>query len=455
MLYRMDFEDTIVAMATPFGESALAVIRLSGPAVPEIIKSVFQKTLIIRKATFAPYISVDQEVLDEVVATYYQAPASYTGQALLELSCHGSPFVARRIIDDCLKRGCRSAEPGEFTQRSFKNGKMDLSQAEAVIELIHARSESARKVALNQVGGLVSRTVSELTDSLLLALAQLEAYIDFPEEDLPPEDSKGPLQQIVRLGDRLESLANTSKYRALFTEGIRTVFVGAPNAGKSSLLNAFVGEERALVSEIEGTTRDYIREGFNLGPFTIQILDTAGLREDSIDQVEQMGIERTLEQIALADCILWVIDGEAPSLNLPDKVHSKMEEVFSYVLINKEDSNAVRVVDVADLKVPVFRVSAKTGSGLPEFLQSWQEDLEERLPDYGSESVIVSARHEAALRESARCLMEARTKLLNDAPVELAVSDLREAMDALGKIVGKIDNERMLDHLFSHFCIGK
>ncbi|MGB0371493.1 MAG: tRNA uridine-5-carboxymethylaminomethyl(34) synthesis GTPase MnmE [Opitutales bacterium] len=451
----MDFEDTIVAVATPYGESALAVIRLSGPLVSELAESAFCKTLQARKATYTSYRDLGGEAVDDVVATYFKGPASYTGQDLLEISCHGSPFVTRRIIDDCLARGCRSAEPGEFTQRSFRNGKMDLSQAEAVIELIHAQSESARKIALSQVGGLVSRTVSELTDSLLLALAQLEAYIDFPEEDLPDEDSSGPLQMLGRLSDKLEALADTSKYRALFTEGIKTVFVGAPNAGKSSLLNAFIGENRALVSEVAGTTRDYIREQFNLGPFGIQILDTAGLRDGAQDKIEQMGIERTIEQVERADCILWVVDGESPSLQIPDEVKRKMGDAFTYVLVNKGDSEYLKPVESDELPYPSFIVSAKSGDGISEFQSKWLADLEARLPDYGSESVIVSARHEAALRESIHCLDAAKQKLLDDAPVELAVSDIREAMEALGKIVGKIDNERMLDQLFNHFCIGK
>lgn len=452
---RMDLTDTIVAVATPFGESALAVIRLSGPDVPALCEAAFGRTLKPRLATHAHYCDLSGERVDEVVATYFRAPASYTGQHLLEISCHGSPFITRRIVDDCIARGCRAAEPGEFTQRSFRNGKMDLSQAEAVIELIHAKSEAARKVALRQVGGQVSKTVSELTDTLLLALAQLEAYIDFPEEDLPPEDPRGPIQQIKKLSAELKRLAGTSRYRSLFTEGIKTVFVGAPNAGKSSLLNAFIGEDRALVSDIAGTTRDYIREQFNLGPFSIQILDTAGLRDQASDKIEEMGIERTLQQIDQADSILWVIDGENPDWELPLEVAKRADEAFTYLLVSKGDKVSGVNVPCELAKFACYTVSAVSGEGIPEFQNAWLADLEKRLPDLSSESVIVSARHEEALSASARLLDASLMKLEMDDPVELAVSDLREAMEALGKIVGKIDNERMLVHLFSHFCIGK
>ena len=452
---RMDLTDTIVAVATPFGESALAVIRLSGPDVPALCESVFGRALKLRQAAHGHYRDLSGESVDEVLATYFKAPASYTGQDLLEISCHGSPFIARRILDDCLARGCRAAEPGEFTQRSFRNGKMDLSQAEAVIELIHARSEAARKVALRQVGGQVSKTVSGLTDRLLLALAQLEAYIDFPEEDLPPKDPAGPIQQIKKLSAELKRLAGTSRYRSLFTEGIKTVFVGAPNAGKSSLLNAFIGEDRVLVSDVAGTTRDYIREQFNLGPIAIQIVDTAGLREKAGDVVEEMGIERTLQQAGEADCVLWVVDAEDPDWNLPDSAKQRVGEAFTYLLVNKQDSASGVAIPETFKSVPVFYVSAKTGEGIQAFQDAWLSDLEARLPDLSSESVIVSARHEEALLTSAIHLDASLLKLDMDEPVELAVSDLREAMEALGKIVGKIDNERMLDRLFSHFCIGK
>ncbi|MCH2154840.1 MAG: tRNA uridine-5-carboxymethylaminomethyl(34) synthesis GTPase MnmE [Opitutales bacterium] len=433
------------------------MVRLTGPSVFEIASGSLGWTERrgVRKNVYASYQDVENEVLDDVVYSAYGGPASYTGQDMLEISCHGSPFIARKILDDCVARGCRLAEPGEFTQRAFHFGKMDLSQAEAVIELIHARSEAARKVALRQVGGGVTRLVSELTEELLGILAHLEAYIDFPEEDLPTEDTAAPPARIVSLREKVGTLSKTSRYRSLFTEGIQTAFVGSPNAGKSSLLNAFLGEERALVSDIAGTTRDYIREQFNLGPFNIQILDTAGLRDQSNDTIEEMGMRRTIEQASRADCILWVIDGDRPDWSLPDQHPDIFSSQFCYALINKADLETPVVPEGIQQSFKLFSVSAVSGAGLDTFQAAWLNDLESSLPDLSSQSVIVSARHSEALDTASVSLTAAHAKLLNQEPTELAVSDLREALEAFGRIIGEVDNERMLDQLFKTFCIGK
>jgi tRNA modification GTPase len=446
--------DTIVAPATAAGEAALAVVRVSGPMVPELVQSVFKKPSSARKVSLGSYTAQDGHILDSLVYVVYANGKSYTGEDLLELNPHGNPWLVRKILDDLLERGCRLAEPGEFTRRAFLNGKLDLSQAEAVAQVIQARSDRALGAARRQLSGSVGKTVNRLVDSLLHITASLEAYIDFPEEDLPDEDSSGPAQSLRDLIKEMDHLIATRKFSSLLHDGVKCVILGEPNVGKSSLLNALTGEDRVIVSAEPGTTRDYVEERIHIGPYLLRIIDTAGLHE-AASSIEEQGINRSLEQIESADLLLVVLDSTRPAPTLPDSVLNALQDHQTLVVENKIDLDLS--ADHANFApaCPHVRISASTHMGLDELRSMIRTSLEEGLLIPDESAVIVSARHAAALEVAKQALRICLDKLRQSAPVELAAADLREAIDAMGEITGKIDNEAMLDRLFNQFCIGK
>lgn len=466
--------DTIVALATPAGASAIAVLRVSGPLVAEFSHTLFSVALKPRQTRTVRYRDLARNAfLDTVVAVCFEAPASYTGEDVLEISCHGNPFIARRLIDDLCARGCRLAQPGEFTQRAFLGGKLDLSQAEAVMDVIRARSDRALAAAQQQLEGSLGRHLSRLSGELLDALARVEAYIDFPDEDLPAEDRsivRGAVESVLEGTRRLLA---TQRYGEILRAGIRTVIVGAPNAGKSSLLNRMVGYERAIVSPEPGTTRDFIEENIHAGAHLVRLIDTAGLNP-SPGEIERMGMEKTHERMKVADLVLWVIDLSAPIPPLPRDIVAAMATATILVVGNKADlvsperaANALSpdALETAGFsgssasRAKIFAVSAQTGEGVAALMSAIEATAEQFLGHMGDEVIAVNARHAQALERAGTSLEAALGLLRPDAqppsPPELVASDLREALEALGEIQGKFDNERMLDRLFATFCIGK
>jgi tRNA modification GTPase len=446
--------DTIVAPATAAGEAALAVVRVSGPMVPELVQSIFKKPPLPRQVTLGSYTDTGGKVLDSLVYVAYANGKSYTGEDLLELNPHGNPWLVRKILDDLLQRGCRLAEPGEFTRRAFLNGKLDLSQAEAVAQVIQARSDRALEAARRQLSGSVGKTVNRLVDSLLHITASLEAYIDFPEEDLPDEDRSGPAQSLRNLIAEMDHLIATRKFSSLLHDGVKCVILGEPNVGKSSLLNALTGEDRVIVSAEPGTTRDYVEERIHIGPYLLRIIDTAGLHE-AASSIEEQGINRSLEQIQSADLLLVVLDSTRPAPTLPDPARQALQDHQALVVENKIDLDSS--ADHANFApaCPHVRISASTHKGLEDLRSTIRTSLEEGLLIPDESAVIVSARHATALEVAKQALRICLDKLRQQAPVELAAADLREAIEAMGAITGKIDNEDMLDRLFNQFCIGK
>lgn len=449
--------DTIAALSTPVGTSAIAVVRASGPLCAEIFQSLFGKSPKPRVAHHGDYrvASGSGEVIDDVVAIYFAGPHSYSGEDTLEISCHGNPFIAQRILEDLLQRGCRAAEPGEFTRRAFTHGRLDLTQAEAVIDLIHARSERALAAANQQLRGSLGRHLSGLTEELLGALARIEAYIDFPDEDLPPEDRSIVIEAIEQIGRGTERLLATRHYGALLRDGIKTVILGEPNAGKSSLLNRLVGSDRALVSAEPGTTRDFIEERITIGPHCIRLIDTAGLNPTPAP-LEKLGIEKTVERAAEADLFLLVFDSSRPVPSLPASIQERLRAENTIVVFNKSDLAAPGATPPPGLPSPtVVAVSALTGAGLEDLVRAVVEKAEAFGLNQGDEVVAINARHADALARARACLAAGLDKLRTHGAVELLASDLRGALDAYGEVGGRIDNERMLDHLFATFCIGK
>tara|TARA_B110000196_G_scaffold318632_1_gene334485 strand:+ start:13823 stop:15184 length:1362 start_codon:yes stop_codon:yes gene_type:complete len=453
----MPATDTIVALSTPAGESAIAVIRLSGPACSDLSAQILGRELALtpRYAHFGTYHDVAGAIIDDCVFTYFELGKSFTGEAMLEISPHGNPLIVQKILADLMSRGCRSAEPGEFTRTAFLNGKMDLSQAEAVSDLIRARSDRSIEVAQRQLHGSVGRKMSELTDRLLSVMAHLEAYIDFPEEDLPSEDQVGPASELRKLINEVLELINTQRYTSLLHEGVKTLIIGEPNVGKSSLINALTGSDRSIVSDIPGTTRDYISAFLMVGPWRIEILDTAGLHEAG-DAIEQIGINHTIEQAETADFFLLMLDSASPSPALPESLLARMTPKNTIVIENKIDlPNASEHHDFM-AEFQHARLSLQAGEGLQPFRELWIDSIESAIQQpNATDGVVVNARHANALGEACDSLELAAQKMKDDDLSELIASDLRAAVESIGKVVGKVDNDRMLDSLFKQFCIGK
>ncbi len=446
--------DTIVAPGTPFGESALAVVRASGPGVPDLARALFGRLSPARRAVHAEYRDRNGRFIDDLVHCYHRKPASYTGEDVLELFPHGNPLIVRKILDDLIARGCRPAGPGEFTRRAFLNGRMDLSQAEAVIDLIRARSDRALEAAHDQLRGELGRRIRGLTDDLLQVLAEIEAYIDFPEEDLSPDEEGGPADRIQKLITSIERLAATGRYGELLREGVGTILLGPPNAGKSSLLNRMTGRDRAIVSETPGTTRDFLEERIELGGFCIRLLDTAGLHPAG-EGLEKLGMEKTLEQAESAALFLVVLDATLPHPELPPSLRKLLVPERTIVIYNKADllEKPPPTGLLPDCTEVVL--SARTGRGMEELETALGRLLRTGIPAEGADRIAVSARHARALETARASLEAARSRLREAEPPELAASELRAVLAALGEIVGRVDNEEMLDRLFATFCIGK
>lgn len=445
--------DTIAALATPAGTSAIAMVRASGPQVRSLIGSIFGDVPPPRLAQHADYRQGDGTLVDDVLFTYFVGPNSFTGEDTLEISCHGNPFIAQKILEDLMARGCRSAEAGEFSRRAFLHGRIDLSQAEAVMDLIHARSERALAAANQQLRGALGRQMETLISQLINILAITEAYIDFPDEDLPAEDRQSLLRQLEQLQVATARLLATSHYGTMLRDGIRTVILGEPNAGKSSLLNRLVGRDRALVSAEPGTTRDYLEERVLVGQHALRLVDTAGLNPTPT-ALEQRGINKTLEQAAEADLFLWVLDASRPLPSLPEPTRARLQAKNTIVITNKMDLAGQGPL----VSPPGYRsvaTSALNGTGLDELRREIGFLADTFQTEVGDEIIAINARHAHALGEARRCLDLAAQKLRSSGATELAASDLRIALDAFGQISGRIDNEQVLDRLFSTFCIGK
>ena len=451
--------DTFAAPATPPGESALAVVRACGPLVPRLLREALGLEPTpdrARRARTAWYRDLAGGIVDQVVALHYPANRSPLGRELLELSLHGNPLLVDRILADLAARGCRPAEPGEFTRTAYLEGRLDLSQAEAVADLIRARSEAALRQSRQQLAGGLGREVQERVDELLALLAELEAYLDFPEEDLPPETTARTIARCEHSLAALRAMIRTGEQRELLHRGIRTVLLGPVNAGKSRLLNRILGAERALVSAEAGTTRDYLQEPFALGPYPVQIYDTAGFREEG-GALEAAGRERARELAATADFLLLVTDGTLPAPTDWEALLPAPPDPGRALLIrNKADLPAFGPDREDELPgVPRVALSAETGAGFDAFLRTWEDQLRGGLLADAESRVLYNRRHILHLQHSLASLERAREALGDALSPEWIVPEVRAALDELGAIVGHVDNEDMLDVLFGEFCIGK
>lgn len=451
----MPLGETIMAPATPEGESAIAMVRVSGPLCLDIAQNAFKEaTSEPRKATLAYYYDLNDKTLDQILYTYYPEKSSYTGESLLEICCHGNPLIVQKISEDLINRGCRLALEGEFTRTAFLNGKMDLSQAEAVCDIITARSENALAVAQKQLAGALGEKINNFSDRLLQIIAEIEAYIDFPEDDLPAEELDDIQNRLHTLISDFEELIITSNYKALLQNGIKTVIIGAPNAGKSSLLNALLGEERAIVSPEPGTTRDFISEQIMIGPFSIRIMDTAGIHETH-NEIERLGILKTITKIKEADFYILVLDCSVPYPALSEEILEFLKVENTLILENKVDLPRFAQDKVFLEEYSRCQISLKTHVGLEELRSHIISMFQSNIIKTHTDHLMINTRHACALKRAKVYLTHTIEALKQNIPGEIIASELREALKALQEIIGEVDNEVILDKLFSTFCIGK
>lgn len=445
---RMQVSDTIAAVATAPGTGALAVIRVSGAEATQVVQRCTSgRVLRAREATLVRVRDAAGAVVDECVAVYFAGPASFTGEDTVELSCHGGMLVTRRVLERVLACGARPAEPGEFSRRAFENGKLDLTQAEAVMDVICAGSDLALRAAQNQLQGAIGHRVTAAADVLINVAAHVEAYIDFPEEDIAPDTTEVLLAQLDEVAAVVRGLLATADEGRVLREGIRTAIVGAPNVGKSSLLNMLLGYERAIVSDTAGTTRDTIEESVALGGLKLRLIDTAGLH-DSADAIECAGMERSRRAGAEADLVLCVADVSAPRRELPELPESGAHRLL---LLNKCD--LPEHPDWAGVQEGI-RVSCAGGLGR-EALEAAVVGLFLRDSGERDSLAAINTRHRFALQQAQEALAAAREALLAGVSPEFVDVDLRAALDALGSITGRIDTDDILTRVFATFCLGK
>ena len=448
-------KDTIVALATPLGRSGIGVIRLSGGKSLEITGKLIRDESFNPQPRFASlkkiYDIETAELLDEAVITYFKSPRSFTGEDVIEISCHGSPIILRQIIDFCLRLDARLAEAGEFSLRALANGQINLSQAEAIRDLIDAQTIASARQAVRQLRGEFSNQLQPLKDKLLDVIVVLESALEFVEDDLPDFQTEKIKADLLEIVDELEKLTSTYQAGKLLREGLKVALVGRPNVGKSSLFNALLGQERAIVTEIAGTTRDQLHEKLSIGGIPISLIDTAGLRE-TIDTVESIGVERSKRIIADADLVVVILDG-SQEVTIQDKeIITQVKELTHIITINKSDLKQ----NFSDLNGdPKFlRISAKTGEGLQKLQDSIIEPFSSREID-NSGFLVSDARHNDLLLRS-KSEIETSLQMIDiKASEEIILIGLHNAIRFLGQITGETTAEDMLTRVFSTFCIGK
>ncbi|MEI6946799.1 tRNA uridine-5-carboxymethylaminomethyl(34) synthesis GTPase MnmE [Paraflavisolibacter sp. H34] len=454
------WDDTIVALATPPGVGALGIIRLSGTAAIEVLNNLFPSKDLAKQASHTlhvGYLKNGEQVLDEVVISLYKAPRSYTGEDVAEISCHGSPFILQQVIDACIQKGARLAKAGEFTLRAFLNGKLDLTQAEAVADLIVSNTAASHKTALTNIRGGFSSALKDLREQLIQFSALIELELDFSQEDVEFADRTRLNNLVVDALSQTGRLLQSFKLGNVIKNGVSVAIIGKPNAGKSTLLNALLNEDRAIVSDIPGTTRDTIEEVINIDGILFRLIDTAGIREHSTDVIETVGIEKSLQKMKQADVVLYLFDVNEMSNEELRSIAGQLEQQGSNFLLVGNKADAVDEKEVrakfTDVAGIIF-ISAKSHLHL-EVLKERMVDvvLQEKVQ---AENVIVTnARHYHALQQVHSSLKDVAEGLENRLPGDLLALDIRRCLQYLGEITGEITNDDQLDYIFSKFCIGK
>lgn len=455
--------DTIAAVATAMTASGIGIIRISGPESREIAGKIYRSKGGKKRIENVPshtiqygFICDEDEIIDEVLVMVMDAPRSYTGENTVEIDCHGGVLAMKRVLETVVKYGARPAEPGEFTKRAFLNGRIDLSQAEAVIDVINAKNEYALKSSISQLRGNIQRVIQEIRQGIIYQIAYIESALDDPEHISIDGYGDTLNGEIVLLKEKLNGLLDTVREGKLMKEGIKTVIVGKPNAGKSSLLNLLVGEERAIVTDIAGTTRDILEETIVLHGISLRMIDTAGIR-DTEDVVEKIGVKKAVENAKDADLILYVVDSSVPLDENDKEIIELLKDKKAIVILNKMDLQ--QQVTEGDLKEktshPVIAVSAKEEEGIELLEAKIKELFFEGNLSFNDEIYITNMRHKAALEDAKKSLELVENSIEMQMPEDFFSIDLMNAYEALGSIIGESVGEDLVNEIFSKFCTGK
>ena len=459
-------DDTIAAISTPLGEGGIGIVRLSGKNSIEIAENIFsspkKRTLQNMKSSSIIYGHIHNpstgEKIDEVLVTVMKSPHSYTKEDVVEINCHGGMITLRKTLELVLRQGARLADPGEFTRRAFINGRIDLSQAEAILDLIRSKTDESRRIAIEQLQGGLSEKITALRDSLMAICVNVEAYIDFPEDEIETASKQDLFLSMKDIGRDIETLLKTYDEAKFFREGLSTAIVGRPNVGKSSLLNALLQKDRAIVTDIPGTTRDVIEEYLNIKGLPLRIMDTAGIR-DVKDIVEKEGVRRSLRSIENADLVIAIFDQSEPLRPEDFDVMERIKNKTAIAVLNKCDHPAAFSQESFSsfIRHPSssLHISATSGDGLEELkeaifnscLKDWKEEREG--------VVVTNLRHKTSIENALESLHRASQALTENQPVEIIAIELRHSLDKLGEIVGAVTTEDILNRIFSDFCIGK
>ena len=447
---------TIAAIATSMGSGGIGIIRISGDEALNIVNKVFEP---VKKGEIKPFalrlgqvIDENKNVVDQVLVSYFKAPKSYTGEDVCEINCHGGNVAVNRVLELVLQNGATLAEGGEFTKRAFLNGKLDLTQAEAVIDLINSKSEREGKASIKQLEGKLGNEIRGIKDMIISLLADIEANIDYPEyediEDVRREKIEDILEEQI---NRLKQLEESFESGKILKNGIMTAIVGKPNVGKSSLLNMLLKEERAIVTEIAGTTRDTIEECVTIKGITLRLIDTAGIRETE-DVVENIGVEKSKDALKNAELVLFLLDGSKGFLPEDEEILNQIGDKNHIILINKIDLENKNI----ELDNPnIVRISAKTGEGIKELENKIEEMFNLKKLETENEFIVTNIRHKDLLNKAKNGLKQAKETVVNGLPIDMISINIKTAIESLGEILGESISEDVLNKIFEKFCVGK
>lgn len=444
------YEDTIAAVSTPVGEGGIGIVRLSGIKAQAIAEKIFDHRLFSRRLVYGHIVDPDSgESVDEVLVSYMIAPHTYTREDVVEINCHGGVQSLQRVLGLTLRHGARMANPGEFTLRAFLSGRIDLAQAESVLDIIQAKTQASLRLAVNGLKGRISGTIKKLRLELMSILAYLTARIDFPEDEVAEQNTLEPLIECCRI---LKELLDSADAGITYRQGVRTAIVGRPNVGKSSLLNCLLRESRAIVTEVPGTTRDTVEEVVNIRGVPFVLVDTAGIIH-SKDVVESLGIERSRHAIETADFVLLVVDASTALTHYDEEIIDLVDGKTVLVVANKSDLS--QQADLGGLKWPVVNLSALTGEGLPQCEDEMINIVLGGKVIASNAALVANPRHKALLEQTKDHLVQAQQAMESGMPDDFVTIDLTAAVNALGQITGEAVTEELLDIIFSQFCIGK
>ena len=455
-------KDTIAAIATAMSSSGIGIVRISGDEAFDIIKKIYvgkknkDLTQVKSHTIHYGYIMDDEETIDEVLVIIMKGPHSFTGEDTVEIDCHGGVYVVKRILETVIKYGARPAEPGEFTKRAFLNGRLDLSQAEAVIDVINSKNEYALKSSVSQLKGNVQRKIKEIREEIIYHTAFIETALDDPEHI--SVDGYGEKLKITvdKLLEELNVLLKSSDNGRIIKEGIKTVIVGKPNAGKSSLLNVLVGEDRAIVTDIAGTTRDVLEEAIQLNGISLNIMDTAGIR-DTEDVVEKIGVDKAKLYANEADLVIYVVDASRELDENDFNIIHMIQDKKAVVLLNKSDLDTVVTENMIKsyIEKPILSISAKEESGIRELEDTLKDMFFHGEISFNDEVYITNIRHKTALQDAYDSLVKVNVSIENNMPEDFYSIDLLDAYESLGSITGETIGEDLVNEIFSKFCMGK